>query len=97
MSVWCVVLECPKCGKQRPFPISEPIKRVKDIEGTGVKARLMLSFAVHYVYCGNKSPSDELIEEVIRRAKLIRVPENIVKEVENRNREAKWDYYGLSQ
>jgi len=96
MVVWCVVLECPRCGKQRPYPIPESIKRVGDIKKNPLlKLRLSIGFREHYVYCGGEAPSNEVAEEVIENAKLMHVSERIVSDVERRDREAKWDYYGL--
>jgi len=95
--MWCIVLTCPRCGKQRPYPIPESIKSVEDVRrNINVRLRLSMGFREHYVYCGGETPSDELVEEIIGKGKLMHVPEHIVSEVEKKSKEAKWDYYGLS-
>jgi len=98
MGVWCIVLECPECGKQRPYPISESIKSVEDIgkrRPSLLKIRLLMGFEYHYVYCRGEAPSEEMKEEVIKKAKLMYVPRRIISDVETRVKQAKWDYYGL--
>jgi len=96
MAVWCVVLECPQCGKQRPYPVPKRVRSVEDLEKSPIlRLRLATGFGEHYVYCGGGAPPDEVVEEVIRRAKLMQVPEHVVAEVERRDKKAKWDHYGL--
>ena len=55
--------------------------------------RLKLGFGEHYVYCAGETPTDNLVEAVIKKAKFKDVPKHIVDMAEKRKGKAKWDYY----
>jgi len=82
--VKCVVLKCPTCGKERPYP-GDP-----RAEAPLAAVRLKQGFFMHHVLAHDEEPSAELIEEVLRNArKEMEVNDKLIKK-------KKWDYYGLT-
>lgn len=81
----CVVLKCPECGKERPYPTERT-----HIE-TGIPLiRLKEGIIMHYTQSHpNLEPP---MDKIIQNQKVIDVGEDIVDRVEKMKR---WDYYNL--
>lgn len=84
----CVVLKCPECGKERPYPT----ERARIEEGIP-RIRLEQGITLHYkLFHPNLEPPMDII---IQNQKIIDVDKDLVDKVENAENWRKWDYYNL--
>jgi len=84
----CVVLKCPECGKERPYPT----KRTRIEEGIPL-IRLKEGVTMHYVQSHpNLEPP---IDRIVQSQKVMDVDEDLVDKIENTEKWKKWDYYNL--
>ena len=84
----CVVLKCPECGKERPYPT----KKIK-IESGPPLIRLKYGIIMHYMQSHqNLEPP---IDKIIQSQKAIEVDKDLIDKIEDKENWRKWDYYNL--
>ncbi len=87
----CIVLKCPECGKERPYPT----KRTK-IDGRIPKIRLEYGIIGHYNKAHpNSTLTDSTIEQIIRSQKAIDVDPALANRIEKSENWVKWGHYNL--
>lgn len=87
--VRCVVLKCPLCGQQRPYPVENP-------DAPLIQMRIKeLGFGEHGIVAHGDTPEEEFREKVWEDREVMDVDESLVSRVEDKQKKKKWGNYGL--
>lgn len=88
--VTCAVVTCPRCGRQRPYPVS-PERFAAGHETYRLEQGLDMHLSIRHDL--DETERDEPTVRSVAEAEVRELPETLVEEVDGHDR--KWREYGL--